>query len=243
MALYLLWMWCVFPSCMHKYIQQPPFLNSNRAIQIHFTHAIHFVSVKSHFIQTNNQKNCMKCYFLCIFVRPVFCMWCKNETAKIITPYFPICQMKRKWIKLWSEFFSVFCFAISLPYKRQCCSIIGKLCTHFYIDFILIALFPYCIQHFWIWTRQRVVLLMKRGDDGKETQWKIYQHQIYRINTLTFSNILMKSNTRYAIRITMIMFFCQMKNERMAIHQVFPLFAPFAHYTSLKTTEQMECLY
>lgn len=178
----------------------------------------------------------MKCYFLCIFVRPVFCMWCKNETAKIITPNFPICQMKRKWIKLWSEFFSVFCFAISLPYKRQCCSIIGKLCTHFYIDFILIALFPYCIQHFWIWTRQRVVLLMKRGDDGKETQWKIYQHQIYRINTLTFSNILMKSNTRYAIRITMIMFFRQMKNERMAIHQVFPLFAIFnpfrtSHFT------------
>lgn len=101
------------------YIQQPPFLNSNREIQIHFTHAIHFVSVKSHFIQTNNQKKIrMKCYFLCIFLRPVFCMWCKNETAKIITPNFPICQMKRKWIKLWSEFFSMFCFAISLPYKR-----------------------------------------------------------------------------------------------------------------------------
>lgn len=133
MALYLLWMWCVFPSCMHIYIQQPPFLNSNRAIQIHFTHAIHFVSVKSHFKQTNNQKNCMKCYFLCIFVRPVFCMWCKNETAKIITPNFPICQMKRKWIKLWSEFFSVFCFAIFLPYKRQCCSIIGKEYIHAFL--------------------------------------------------------------------------------------------------------------
>lgn len=68
LALYLLWMWCVFPSCMHKYIQQPPFLNSNRAIQIHFTHAIHFVSVKSHFIQTNNKKKIrMKCYFFMYF--------------------------------------------------------------------------------------------------------------------------------------------------------------------------------
>lgn len=79
------------------------------------------------------KKNCMKCYFLCIFVRPVFCMWCKNETAKIITPNFPICQMKRKWIKLWSEFFSVFCFAIFLPYKRQCCSIIGKEYIHAFL--------------------------------------------------------------------------------------------------------------
>lgn len=54
------------------YIQQPPFLNSNRAIQIHFTHAIHFVSVKSHFIQTNNQKKFVWNVIFYVFFRGLY---------------------------------------------------------------------------------------------------------------------------------------------------------------------------
>lgn len=82
LAVYLLWMWCVFPSCTHathQFIDAAPAVSFNneekiakhtfsRSLSLTLAHAIHSVSVKSH---SYKQIKKYKMLFLC-FVRSGF---------------------------------------------------------------------------------------------------------------------------------------------------------------------------